>query len=443
MNARDKASNFTRGSTSGEEKTSTSTITNSPTDNYLLNSMSADEQGDDLPMQPSQMGLYANLPPPPPPPRPPQSAVSPQIPDRLPVEQFDDLAGTKRTFRISDIEKQHEKLITAREDLMGCKFRMQMDRKKFREIREEAGAREGSVINQLRTFLHTQAITLPRDIQQTFEQIDTLRDQLGTLEAEYNEAEQSYTLRDIELSAQEMDFIEKLRACHLDRTIVSENAPARQNQSSLEIAPAITDERRMISHRDSDTSLVTSEMALRVMVQSEPDSDAYEVDGLHSTDIHLIAHKDSVNNWLIDTLFQTPLQKVYLGEEGKTGKLGQGSLLDEVPPDWEWVGTFGAQFQSEGSKCSHDKSKEINTSVPRSVPLSRHMSASRRQSILPDEMVLFTKGSLCKQTVVQTTPLRKCRSTSDVLLRTTATLAVPPSLDFPGRLPLREDPQRT
>ncbi|KAI5377075.1 hypothetical protein J4E82_004158 [Alternaria postmessia] len=61
----------------------------------------------------------------------------------------------------------------------------------------------GSALSQLQRFLKKEGITLPQAIQEEFEQINTLRDQLGLREAEYDDAEQQY-------NDQEVKFIQRL-----------------------------------------------------------------------------------------------------------------------------------------------------------------------------------------------------------------------------------------
>lgn len=345
--------------------------------------MSADDRGYDLTLQTLQTSFYEGLPPPPPPPPlPPHSAVLPLIRPAASVEQPRELSEEKRAREFSEIEEQQDKLMATGEDLMGRRFQMQMDRKKICELRKETGAREGSVMNQLRTFLHKQDFVLPREIEETLEHIDALRDQLGVLEAEYDDSEQDYTMKEVDYNGKEMDFVDKLKSFHSRCPAMSTSVPTQTITGVIDRAPASpTGGLEIIKQQTKPPDQPVSEKALELVVQTEVHPDTKDVEDSQTRDIALFANKANVDDWLFNTLFQSPIQKVYLEDAEQSIELNQRSLLD-APPDWYWIGTFGAQFQGEELEGSHSPSQERNSMLS---------SGSTLPSDKP-VLVLHTKG---------------------------------------------------
>ncbi|USP75079.1 uncharacterized protein yc1106_02353 [Curvularia clavata] len=317
--------------------------------------MSTDERGFDLPLQPSQLNLYMNLPPPPP---PPQSNIPPLVRAETPVEQLGELTEGRRAQEFYEIEKQHDKIMAAREDLTGYRSQMKTEREKIRKIREQTGAQEGSVINQLRTFLHKQNITLSREIEETFEQTDALRDQLGLLEAEYDDFEQDYTMKEVEHTGKEMHFIEKLRSVHSRCPAASTSMQAQINVDIVDGAPLNpTRDWEVFKQSNEVPDATSSEKALQLCVQTKVDPEAQEIDERQATNIVLFANKPNVDNWLVNTIFQSPITQASLEESD------QDDLMEKALQDWHCLGTIGAQFKSEELEGYPSRPKEKQDSV--------------------------------------------------------------------------------
>lgn len=318
--------------------------------------MSTDEQEFNLPLQPSQLNLYVNLPPPPPP--PPQSTTSPLIRSVTPVEQLGELTEAGRAKEFHDIEKQHDRIIAAREDLTGYRSQMKTDREKIREVREKTGAQEGSVIHQLRTFLHKQDIALSREIEETFEQIDALRDQLGLLEAEYDDFEQEYTMKEVEYTGKEMNFIDNLRILHSRCPAASTFMQIQTNADIVDKIPVnSTRDWEIFKQSNEAPNASLSEKALQLLVQTKADPEAQETDESQATNIKLFANKANVSNWLVNAIFQSPTTQASMEESS------QDALMEEALQDWHYLGTIGAQFTGEELEGTHGKSKKKQDSV--------------------------------------------------------------------------------
>ena len=145
-----------------------------------------------------------DLPPPPPPPPPPQSAP-PLVNAHPRLDKFRELYESPDV-----IVQRHEDLQDAREDLMGTRFRMQAKRKRVRTVREHTGEKEGVAISQMRQFLLEHEIDLPPNVQEAWDQVHASRDQLGMLEAEYDEVEEKYHSQEIRYTEVEATFVDNL-----------------------------------------------------------------------------------------------------------------------------------------------------------------------------------------------------------------------------------------
>lgn len=150
-------------------------------------------------------------PPPPPPPSSSQMPPPPPPPFGYAPSQLGKPPGLKdNNLNADKIEQQHEVLRDLQQDLLGHRFRLKASRKLIRSVREEAGAKEGSAISQLRRFLSEKDIQLPPSIADAFEEVYALKDRLGLLESEYEEAEKDFNFQEIMLAQHETQFVDHL-----------------------------------------------------------------------------------------------------------------------------------------------------------------------------------------------------------------------------------------
>ncbi|EUC38004.1 hypothetical protein COCCADRAFT_22545 [Bipolaris zeicola 26-R-13] len=391
--------------TSSEEEDVASIEIQTPTDNHPHISMRTHERGDDPPVLPSDMGRYADLPPPPP---PPQSAISPQILDTIPVRKPGVSTEGIPSREFSEIERQHGELVIEREDLMGSRFQMQMDRQKISETREKTGTQEGLVMDQLRTFLHKQAITLPQDIAETFELIDAFRDQLGSLEAEYDDTEQKYTLKELKYSRKELEFIGKLKSVHSNSSPVSGTERIPADQSALQATPATGDSWEIVNPSNQITNSTTREKAPQLALQRQVNSNIQKDVGSYTADFSLLSNNERLNTWFVDILFQPNLPMNYPEEEEPISGPTHGSPLKDVPEGWSCIFAFGAQFESNNSKGTHGKSQEQDITGSSPLSLSHDFIAIRHKEMPSKRLLVDSTEFQGEQNIAQKAPYRKC-----------------------------------
>ncbi|EUC49597.1 hypothetical protein COCMIDRAFT_84335 [Bipolaris oryzae ATCC 44560] len=387
IDPRGKATDFTND-TSSEEKDIASIEIQTPPNNHPHTSMRTHERGDDPPVRPSDMGRYANLPPPPP---PPQSAISPQIVGAMPARKPGVPTEGIPSREFSEIERQHEELVIERENLMGSRFQMQMDRQKISETREKTGIQEGLVMDQLRTFLYKQAITLPQDIAETFELIDTFRDQLGSLEAEYDHTEQNYTLNELKYSRKESEFIDKLKSFHSNSSPVSVTEKIPVDRGALQVTPATVDSLEIVNQNNQIANSTPHEKALQLALQRQVKSNTQEDDDSHTENFRLLSNNDRMDTWLVDILFQPYLPMDYPEDEEPISGPTHGSPLKDIPDGWRCIFAFGAQFESKNLKGTHDISQEQGITGSNPISLSHDLFVIRRHDIFHDRLPTVTK----------------------------------------------------
>ncbi|KAH7548732.1 hypothetical protein BM1_10898 [Bipolaris maydis] len=356
---------------SREEEDIASIKIQTPSDNHPHTSMCTHERRDEPPVRPSDMGRYANLPPPPPPPPPLQSAIPSQILDAMPARRPEVPNEGIPSREFSEIERQHEALVIEREDLMGSRFQMQMDRKKISEAREKTGFQEGLVMDQLRIFLHKQEITLPQDVVETFELIDTIRGQLGSLEAEYDAMEQNYTLKELRYSRKELEFIDKLKSVHSDSSPVAGTEKIPVDQGALQVTCATTDSREIANQNDQIANSTPQETGPQLALQRQVNFNVQEDDESYTADFRLLSNNERLNTWLADTLFQPYVLRSYPEDEETSGPT-HSSPLKEIPEGWHCIFAFGAQFESKNRKDTHGKSQEQGITEPSFISLSHN-----------------------------------------------------------------------
>ncbi|CAO2654005.1 Nn.00g107380.m01.CDS01 [Neocucurbitaria sp. VM-36] len=133
---------------------------------------------------------------------PPPEFTAGTVPSHTPV--------VERHAFAERIDLEQEELRDSRDEVLGSRFRLQAKRNELRDLREETGAKDGSVFNLLRRYLHESNVNIPRDIEEAFNEASSLRDRLGILEAEYDEAEINYNRLEWNYTRKESHFVEAL-----------------------------------------------------------------------------------------------------------------------------------------------------------------------------------------------------------------------------------------
>ena len=111
---------------------------------------------------------------------------------------------------VDEIEREEEQLRDLRDDLLGARYNLKTHRDKIRQLRQRAGVEEGSIISQLRTVFQTMNVQFPVDIDNALARINELRDNLGLIEAKYENEEEKYDQLEWQCTQKEESLIAKL-----------------------------------------------------------------------------------------------------------------------------------------------------------------------------------------------------------------------------------------
>ncbi|KAH9861391.1 hypothetical protein J1614_011137 [Plenodomus biglobosus] len=158
---------------------------------------------------PVQPHLHPQMHSPPPPPVLPPSGLNIPPPPAHILEDAPGLvsASTQSAF-VDRLEREQEDLRDIRDSVLGSRFRLRAQRSKLRNARMAASAKEGSLLNMLRQYLHEHG--LPQHIRAELEEVSDLRDRLGPMESSYDELEMEYDAQEWNYTRKESRFIEEL-----------------------------------------------------------------------------------------------------------------------------------------------------------------------------------------------------------------------------------------
>ncbi|KAF1941208.1 hypothetical protein EJ02DRAFT_512614 [Clathrospora elynae] len=304
-----------------------------------------------------QMDSSLSHAPPPPPPPPPGDVLRNIEPTLL------------QHLGLDKLEQEHEDLQDSREDLLGSRFRLRANRNDIRTVREETGAREGSVIQQLRLLLHEKPIGLPHDIETALEEVHQLRDRLGSLEAEYEEAEGFYNSQEMNYARKEARFVDNLlkkklppqdfptldaptaKAAGLTRFADGfrngSNDPASTIQISSFNEPVSSKGPVIPQLQPSHQSLssihrATSARSLRSL--GHP-AGWYSDTLLYSSRLEWTETKKNIEDWLLDMILKSPFQQALLNAMDRTKDLDEFSCGEQL--------TAAEQFKISAINQSH------------------------------------------------------------------------------------------
>ncbi|KAF2996445.1 hypothetical protein E8E13_003718 [Curvularia kusanoi] len=105
---------------------------------------------------------------------------------------------------------EQEDLRDARESLLGFRFRLRSKRRELKLAREKAGSKAGEALTLTRRYLQEQGIEFTDEMIAVFSEVDTLRDELGIQEVNYEEVEAEFDSEEWKYTQQEEDVIETL-----------------------------------------------------------------------------------------------------------------------------------------------------------------------------------------------------------------------------------------
>jgi hypothetical protein len=109
---------------------------------------------------------------------------------------------------LARIEVEQEELRDARDSLVGSRFRLRTRRRELRATREQAVGQE--TFELMRRYFLVSGLGVPDEIESAWAGVDVIRDKLGGLEIDFEEAEEKYNVQEWQYTEKEKDFIEAL-----------------------------------------------------------------------------------------------------------------------------------------------------------------------------------------------------------------------------------------
>lgn len=127
---------------------------------------------------------------------------SPTPPPPPPRNRLGDMTKT--------IGREIEDLGDAREELLVARSRLLHQRAKLRQLRKVTANSEGSLMKALKEFFQSGQINYPEAIHVGNEEVRRVRDQLGTAEIDFENAEEEYNVLEWKYSKSERDLLGKV-----------------------------------------------------------------------------------------------------------------------------------------------------------------------------------------------------------------------------------------
>jgi hypothetical protein len=165
---------------------------------------------------PPQLPLMTVPPPPPPAPwqylKPAPLSWQANLPPPPPFGSHEALSALSahRSDVVDDLEQEQDDLRDSRDEVLGARFRLQASRRELSDLRQESGAKDGSTFSMMRRLLLDNGVEAPQDFEQALDEASKLRDRLGLVEANYEEAESRYNTMEWKYTRKESEFLEKL-----------------------------------------------------------------------------------------------------------------------------------------------------------------------------------------------------------------------------------------
>lgn len=320
----------------------------------------ADLGSSPLHVQP-QTGLYPPTSPPPfpgvlplpPPPPPPPHGLSIQVQRSDVVEEDPKLWD--------ELEDDQDALRDSRDLVLGSRFTMHARRHKLRDLRQVSGAKEGRLFSMMQRLLHEGNIELPQELQNALDDASATRDQLGLMEAEYDEAEARYNSNEWRYSHKERLFVEKLAdlRSHLARLryngAIGVNGDISRLPSSTSIntlGSTLTDRIGPIyssevpgtlyssapQHRSPDRSLAYGIPSQTTIPSIANPSKAWTDSNLNHSRVSWTAKVNFIDDWLFSIFshsrFQQALHRAELDTIDFNKDLDNLQLQNEIKQNW-------------------------------------------------------------------------------------------------------------
>lgn len=231
------------------------------------------------------------------------------------------------------IATDQEDLRDARETLVGFRFRLRSKRREVSTAREEAGSKAGAAISLVKQYLRDQGIELPHDISTAFSEVDTLRDELGAAEVDYEAIEEKYNQEEWRYTRKEEDWMELLeKYMPSGMALPNQTMPENRLLSGADNIPAVSLELSTSSNTEHErhhqtvnmhsdlTSEMTSMAEVRGLTKSVGVSyDQLERLGSKSTlEYPLVQWRNTrrrVNEWLLESVALSSYQRQRLKDE--------------------------------------------------------------------------------------------------------------------------------
>lgn len=249
-------------------------------------------------------------------------ADSSQVPDSLFAEWSTN--QDEYTDFVHRIEKEQEDIRDAREDLLGSRFRLQVQRRELLKTREKAATQAGATFDRVRRYLIAIDVAMPDDIEISISATEQLRNDLGDQEVEYDEAEKAYNMEEWEYTQKESRFIDDMcGTTPAPNDIVKNTQPMEYPDEATRFSLGRQDIENIVAEAEGDVSheLLDIEGPLRDEdeLSEAPSTVAGEIhktitgsDGKHSTSTPDLT-VDSSGSLLLAEIDPTRTQLKYAG----------------------------------------------------------------------------------------------------------------------------------
>ncbi|CAN9310274.1 unnamed protein product [Alternaria alternata] len=222
---------------------------------------------------------------------------------------------------VETLANKHEELQDFNDEVVGLRFRIAAKRKKLRDLRVETSEKDGHVFDLLRKYLHASKADLPPHIEEALEDASSLRDKLGPMEADYDDAEADYNTLEWSYTDKERRFMDEISSSGIVANGVYRRAhdPTRNESSSLtefsDCYPEAWDHTAFSDHSASESNPKT----LAKVLSDENERFANEHLGANGSiqtplQSYLSSKMRRVNVWVMKIIEDSPVQRTQLRE---------------------------------------------------------------------------------------------------------------------------------
>lgn len=293
------------------------------------------------------------------------------------------------------IEDTHEELRDARDELVGSRFRLRTKRRELGAAHIKTVTQAGVGIDLLKRYLLDNNTQLPENIASVLSEVDELRDSLGKLEVEYEEAEEKYTLEEWRYTQKESKFVENLNADGLldnASTNLSVNHVRTESSRQLVFGPldptttAVTTPHPICTPQNfpdalkgsSDSSMLRDFEAEQPLtpVRRDPIPISQDVEhspsplqpnleqGLPSRRLSWSDTFEHINSWLWKTLESSSLERQRLNGMLVINNLSDDAMLNLVQKHWDSDISRGDVFHTGDTTKSPEDTSDTTSVSP-------------------------------------------------------------------------------